>query len=78
MVQWLRLYALNTGALGSIPSQGARAHVLQLTPGADKQINKFYFLNREINDLKESSEENVGYVGNNVKRGLGEQSVFAF
>ena len=25
--QWLRLYALSAGGLGSIPSQGARSHI---------------------------------------------------
>ena len=26
-VQWLRLYASNTGGLGSIPGQGTRSHM---------------------------------------------------
>ena len=30
MVQWLRLCALNSGGSDSIPSQGTRAHALQL------------------------------------------------
>ena len=30
IVQWLRLYAPNAGALGSIPDQGTRSHMLQL------------------------------------------------
>ena len=32
MVQWLRLCAPNTGALGLIPGQGARSHMPQLRP----------------------------------------------
>ena len=31
MVQWLRLCAPNAGGLGSIPDQGTRPHLLQLT-----------------------------------------------
>ena len=31
MVQWLRLCAPNAGGLGSIPDQGTRPHMLQLT-----------------------------------------------
>ena len=30
VVQWLRLCSPNTGALGSIPDQGTRSHMLQL------------------------------------------------
>ena len=30
VVQWLSLCAPNTGALGLVPDQGARSHVLQL------------------------------------------------
>ena len=30
VVQWLRLHAPNAGALGSIPAQGTRSHMLQL------------------------------------------------
>ena len=30
VVQWPRLCTLNTGALGSIPGQGTRSHMLQL------------------------------------------------
>ena len=31
VVPWLRLHALNTGGPGSIPGQGTRAHMLQLS-----------------------------------------------
>ena len=30
VVQWLSLCAPNTGAVGLVPDQGARSHVLQL------------------------------------------------
>ena len=30
VVQWLRLQALNSGGMGSIPGQGTRSHLLQL------------------------------------------------
>ena len=30
VVQWLRLYALNAGGLGSIPDEGTRSHRPQL------------------------------------------------
>ena len=47
VVQWLRLFALNAGGLGSIPGQGTRSHMpqlgvlmLQLRPGAAKQKKK--------------------------------------
>ena len=33
VVQWLRLCTSGGGGLGSIPSQGARSHMLQLRPG---------------------------------------------
>ena len=46
MVQWLRLYALNAGGLGSIPGQGTRfhkpqliVHMPQLRPSTAKLIN---------------------------------------
>ena len=31
VVQWLRLHASNAGGLGSIPGQGNRSHVSQLS-----------------------------------------------
>ena len=31
MVQWLRLLIPNAGELGSIPGQGTRSHMLQLS-----------------------------------------------
>ena len=39
MVQWLRLLTLNAEDPGSIPKQGTRSHMLQLRPGAAKEIN---------------------------------------
>ena len=36
MVQWQRLWAPNTGGLGSVPAQGTRSHMLQLRPSAAK------------------------------------------
>ena len=47
-VLWLRLHTLNAGGLGSIPSQGARSHMLQLkilhtaTETRHSQINNFF------------------------------------
>ena len=32
MIQWLWLWALNAGALGSIPGRGVRSHMPQLRP----------------------------------------------
>ena len=59
VAQWLRLLAPNAGGPGSIPDQGTRSHVphlrvrmpqrrprsymLQLSPGAAKWINNFFF-----------------------------------
>ena len=40
VVQWLRLYSLNAGALGLIPGWGTRSHMSQLRPCAAKQVNK--------------------------------------
>ena len=39
VVQWLRLFALNAGGLGSIPGQGTRSYMPQLRPRGS-QINK--------------------------------------
>ena len=40
VAQWLRLRALNAGGLGLILGQGTGSHMLQLRPGAVRQINK--------------------------------------
>ena len=45
MGQWLRLYALSAGGLGSIPSQGARSHMPQLRTGAAKKMRRIPRLN---------------------------------
>ena len=48
MVQWLRLYSSNAGGPGSIPGQGTRSHIQQLSiPHAEmknrqSQINKYF------------------------------------
>ena len=34
--RWLSLCSLNAGALGSIPGEGTRSHMLQLRPSAVK------------------------------------------
>ena len=36
VVQWLRLHTPKAGKLGSIPGQGTRSHMLQLSPSAAK------------------------------------------
>ena len=36
VVQWLRLHAFNAGDPGSIPGQGTRSHMLQLSPSTAK------------------------------------------
>ena len=35
--------SLHSQCLGSIPGQGTRSHMLQLKPGAAKQINTYFF-----------------------------------
>ena len=40
VAQWLILRALNAGGLGLILGQGTGSHMLQLRPGAVRQINK--------------------------------------
>ena len=48
VVQWLRLCAPNAGGLGSIPGQGARAHMPQLRSGTVKMNNnKIIILKKE-------------------------------
>ena len=42
VVQWLRLWAPSAGSLDSVSDQGTKTHVLQLKPGAAKQINKYF------------------------------------
>ena len=44
VVQWLRLRAPNAGGQGSIPSQGTRAHMPQLRPGAAKYIYIYIYI----------------------------------
>ena len=38
---WLRLCAPKAGALGSIPGERTRSHMLKLRPSATKEKNKY-------------------------------------
>ena len=45
VVQWLRLHTPNAGGLGSIPGQGTRSHMPQLSPDTAIHIKNKYLKN---------------------------------